>query len=79
MHDEVYKLWEMIKPGTLGDRPKPMAIRLDSNNNVDNRCYRVTDANFAVGRRRCIGYSKDANDGTRCQSMLVDGGRCHPR
>ena len=43
------------KPGTLGDRPKPMTIGLDSNANVNNRCYRVTDAYFAVGGQHCIG------------------------
>ncbi len=53
------------KPGILGDRSKSMTIRFDSNDNVDNRCYRVTDANFAVGRRRCIGYSNDATDVSR--------------
>jgi hypothetical protein len=45
----------IIKPGTLGDRSKSMTIRLDSNAKVDNRCYRVTDASFAVGGRHCIG------------------------
>jgi hypothetical protein len=44
-----------IKPGTLSDRPQSMTIRLDSNANFDNRCYRVTDAYFAVGGRHCIG------------------------
>ncbi len=50
------------KPGTLGDQSKPMTIQLDSNANVDNRCYRVTDANFAVGDRQYIGSHTDAND-----------------
>jgi hypothetical protein len=62
----------MTNPGTLGDRPKPMTIRLDSNANVDNRCYRVTDANFAVGGRRRIGYSNDAND---AYQWIADGSR----
>jgi hypothetical protein len=66
----------MDNPGTLGDRSKSMTIRLDSDLFVGCRCPRVADANFAVDGRWCIGYSNDANDGTRCQSMLVDGGRC---
>jgi hypothetical protein len=53
------------KPGTLGDQSKPMTLRLDSNANVDNRCYRVTDANFAVGDRQYIGSHTDANDAYR--------------
>ena len=57
--------WFNPKPGTLGDRSKPMTIRLDSNANVDNRCYRVTDANFAVGDRQYIGSHTDANDAYR--------------
>ncbi len=42
-----------------------MTIWLDSNANVDNRCYRVTDANFAVGDRQYIGSHTDANDAYR--------------
>jgi hypothetical protein len=61
-----------IKPGTLADRSKSksMTIQFDSNANVDNRCYRVTDANFAVGGRRCIGYSNNANAANR---RIADG------
>ena len=47
------------KPGTLCDRSKLMTIRFDYNANVDNRCYRVTDANFAVGDRQYIGSHID--------------------
>ncbi len=39
------------EPETLGDRPKPMTIRLD--------------ADFAVGDWQYIGYHTDANDVTR--------------
>jgi hypothetical protein len=42
-----------------------MTIRLDSNANVDNRCYRLTDANFAVGDRQYIGSHTDAKDAYR--------------
>jgi hypothetical protein len=59
-----------IKPGTLADRSKSMMIQFDSNANVDNRCYRVTDANFAVGGQRCIGYSNNANNAKR---RIADG------
>jgi hypothetical protein len=47
-----------------------MTILLDSNANVDHQCYWVTDANFAVGGQRCIGYSNDANDAYR---WITDG------
>jgi hypothetical protein len=52
----------MTKPGTLGDRPKPMTIQLDSDFSVGCRCHWVADADFAVGGRRSIGYSNDATD-----------------
>ena len=61
-----------IKPGTLADRSKSMMIQFDSNANVDNRCYRVTDANFAVGDCQYIGSHTDANDACR---WLADGSR----
>jgi len=46
--------------------------RFDSNANVEYRCYQVAGANFAVDGQRYIGYSNDANDGTRCQLMVAD-------
>jgi hypothetical protein len=36
------------KPGTLGDRPKPMTIRLDSGLFLVADCPRVTDAGFCL-------------------------------
>ncbi len=61
-----------LKLGTLGDGSKSMTIRFDSNANVNNRCYRVTNANFAVGGRSCIGYSNYATD---VSGQSVDGSR----
>jgi hypothetical protein len=58
-------LTHIIKPGTLGDRWKPMTIRLDSAPFVGCRCPRVADANFAVGGRQYIGSHTDATDDTR--------------
>ena len=69
----------LIKPGTLGDRPKPMTIQLNLKVAIDYRCHRVTDANVVIDGRRCIRYRNNANDGTRCQSMLVNGGQCRRR
>ena len=63
---------DTAKPGTLGDRSKSIMIRFDSNANVDNRCYRVTDANFAVGGRQYIGSHTIANDAYR---WIADGSR----
>ncbi len=40
-----------INTGTLGDRPKPMTIQLDSDFSVGCRCHWVTDADLAVGDR----------------------------
>ena len=59
---------QKIKLGTLGDRPKTMTIQLDSDFSVGCWCHRVTDANFAVGDRKCIGYLTDATDS---QSKLL--------
>jgi hypothetical protein len=53
---------EQTKPGTLGDRSKPMTIRLDFDLSVGCRCHRVAYANFAVGGRQYIGSHTDAND-----------------
>jgi hypothetical protein len=61
------------KPGTLDDRWQPMTIQLDADFAVRYRCHWVADANFAIGARRCIGYSNDATN-VDSQSMLVEGG-----
>jgi hypothetical protein len=53
------------KPGTLGDRPKPMTIRLDSGLFFRCRCPLVADANFDTGGRQYIGSCTDANDAYR--------------
>jgi hypothetical protein len=53
------------KPGTLGDRWKPMTIQPNVKIGIGYQCHRVADANFAVGDQNFIGYLTDATNGTR--------------
>jgi hypothetical protein len=79
LYCNAFSTYIRTKPGPLGDRPKPMTIQLGLKVGIDYRSHRVTDANVGINGQRCIGYRNDANDGTRCQSLLVDGGWCSRR
>ena len=64
---QVWKVHKLpsSKPGTFGERSKPMTIRLNSAPFFRCRCPRVADSNFAPGGRQYIGSHTDATDSTR--------------
>ncbi len=61
---ETVNIESLNKLGTLGDRPTPLTIQLDSDLSVGCQCHQVTDTDFAVSDRQYNRYHTNANDVT---------------
>ena len=56
-----------------------MTLQFDSNANVEYRCYRVANANFAVDGQGASGIAMMPTMLVDSQSMVVYNGRCSRR